>query len=201
MGALRVGRRGLLAGAGAWIAAPALADTAKPQVTLKTSHGTIVVELESEKAPLTSANFLRYAAAGNHDGANFFRASRTEGAPDTGLIEGRLSTNTAKLFPPIKHESTTLTGLKHVDGTLSMARGALNTARVDFFICIGPSSFLDADPSAPGDNQGYAAFGQVTQGMDVVKAILALPTPGKAKNPAMAGQILDPPIPISIKKG
>lgn len=203
MGGLKIGRRGLLAGAGALIASPVLADTpaGKPRVTMKTAQGTIVFELEAEKAPITTANFLRYAEAGRHDGAHIFRASRTEGAPTTGLIEGRLSTNTAKMFPPIKHESTTQTGLKHVDGTISMARGALNTARVDFFVCIGEASFLDADPTASGDNLGYAAFGQVVEGMDVVKAILALPTPGKATNPAMAGQMLEPPVPIlSLKK-
>jgi peptidyl-prolyl cis-trans isomerase A (cyclophilin A) len=197
-GGLLIGRRGVVAAAGALVATRVYGQTpgGKPQVALKTGQGLIVLALEAAKAPITTANFLRYAEAGHHDGANFFRASRTEGAPATGLIEGRLLTNTAKLLPPIKHESTLQTGLSHQDGTISMARGALGTARVDFFICCGPAPYLDADPSAPGDNAGYAAFGAVIDGMDVVRAILALPTPGVAKTPAMKGQMLDPPVPI-----
>ena len=201
MGGSLIGRRSVVAAAGAAGAlaagrALAQAGPAKPRVELKTGMGVIVAELEADKAPITCANFLRYAQPGHHDGAHFFRASRTEGAPTTGLIEGRLLTNTAKLLPPIKHESTTQTGLKHLDGTLSMARGALDSARIDFFVCIGPAPYLDADPTQPGDNLGYAAFGQVVEGMDVVRAILALPTPGKATNPDMQGQILDPPVAI-----
>ena len=80
-----------------------------------------------------------------------------------------------KLLPPIAHESTLMTGFRHVDGTISMARDAVDTATADFFICIGPAPYLDADPNRPGDNAGYAAFGQVVEGMDVVRGILALP--------------------------
>lgn len=117
-----------------------------------------------------------------------------------GIIEGGLQNDPAKLLPPIAHESTTMTGLAHVDGTISMARDAPGTATADFFICSGEASYLDAHPNASGDNAGYAAFGAVVEGMDVVRAILALPTPGKALNPAMAGQILDPPVPIVSMK-
>jgi peptidyl-prolyl cis-trans isomerase A (cyclophilin A) len=102
----------------------------------------------------------------------------------------------AKLFPPIAHESTLATGLKHLDGTLSMARFAPGTAAADFSICCGDAPYLDADPTLPGDNLGYAAFGQVIEGMDVARAILAMPTTGVALNPAMQGQILDPPVKI-----
>ncbi|MDR3507051.1 MAG: peptidylprolyl isomerase [Caulobacteraceae bacterium] len=202
MGGFRIGRRGLLAASGALVAVPVLgrAASAKPRVTMQTSLGAILLELEAEKAPITTANFLRYAVVGRHDGANIFRASRTEGAPTTGFIEGRLSTNTTKLLPPILHESTLKTGLLHTDGTISMARGAVGSARVDFFICAGPAPYFDADPNAPGDNQGYAAFGTVVEGMDVVRAILALPTPGVARNPAMKGQMLAPPVPITGMK-
>jgi peptidyl-prolyl cis-trans isomerase A (cyclophilin A) len=203
-------RRVLCAAAGALIVAPNLAPNlaraqdaapAKPRVAMKTGQGLVVVELEPVKAPITTANFLRYAAQGHVQGATIFRASRTQGAETTGFIEGRVQNDPAKLLPPIKHESTIQTGLSHQDGTISMARSALGTARVDFFICVGPAPYFDADPKAPGDNQGYAAFGQVVEGMDIVRAILALPTPGKAKNAAMAGQILDPPVPIlGLKK-
>ena len=107
-----------------------------------------------------------------------------------------------KLFPPIAHESTTVTGLKHLDGTLSMARFAPGSATSDFSICCGDAPYLDAHPEAPGDNLGYAAFGQVVEGMEVARAILALPTTGAALNPAMQGQMIDPPVRIlSARRG
>ena len=99
-------------------------------------------------------------------------------------------------LPPIKHEPTTQTGLHHVDGTLSLARFAPGSGQSDFSICVGDAAYLDADPTQPGDNLGFAAFGQVVEGMDVVKAILALPTNGPARNASMQGQILSPPVSI-----
>jgi peptidyl-prolyl cis-trans isomerase A (cyclophilin A) len=80
---------------------------------------------------------------------------------------------------------------------ISIARNGPGSATSDFFICIGDAPYLDANPAAAGDNLGFAAFGRVVQGMDVAKKILALPTPGKAINPVMKGQILDPPVPIT----
>jgi peptidyl-prolyl cis-trans isomerase A (cyclophilin A) len=130
---------------------------------------------------------------GRMDGAVFYRASRAPGTTTVGLIEAGVKTP-GKLFPPIAHESTTDTGLKHLDGTLSMARFAPGTAQSDFSILCGDAPYLDAHPEAPGDNLGYAAFGQVIEGMDVVRAILALPTTGVAETPSMQGQILDPPV-------
>lgn len=194
----QIRRRRLLAGAGAFLAGPALAQApqAKPQVAMTTDHGLIVVELEAERAPITSHNFLRYVDTRRYDGSSIYRAVRTQGAPEFGLIEGGLPDHPGRLLPPIAHESTLTTGLKHVDGTLSMARFAPGTARADFFICIGPAAGLDANPAAAGDNQGFAAFGQVVQGMDVARAILALPTDGPARNPAMKGQMLSPPVRI-----
>jgi peptidyl-prolyl cis-trans isomerase A (cyclophilin A) len=216
--ALRIGRRGLLA-AGALAATPAWAQEAappttvpapapevgpapapNPRVAMQTGQGLIVLELEATKAPITVANFLHYVDKGRYAGSSIYRATRTKGAPQFGLIEGGLQNNRAKIFPPIAHESTTQTGLKHTDGTISMARTTPGSANADFFICIGPAPNLDADPSAPGDNLGYAAFGHVVEGMDVVRAILALPTPGVARNPVMAGQILDPPVAIISAK-
>jgi peptidyl-prolyl cis-trans isomerase A (cyclophilin A) len=192
----RMPRRTLLASGLALAAAPALAQGAKPRVAVLTDKGAIVLELEAAKAPITTANFLRYVDAHRFDGASFYRASRDKSDPTVGLIEGGLQNDPAKLFPPIAHESTTQTGLRHVDGTISMARYAPGSATADFFICVGPAPYLDADPSAPGDNAGFAAFGHVAEGMEVVKAILALPTNGVARNPVMKGQILSPPAPI-----
>ena len=202
-------RRDLLIGAGLLAAFPAAAQTTptptptpapapvKPpvRVALETPQGRIVIELAVNEAPITSANFLRYVDRKLYDKATFFRASRAPGAVDYGLIQGGLQNIGA--LPPVAHEPTTKTGLKHLDGTVSIARTAPGTATSDFFICIGDAPYLDADPAAPGDNQGFAAFGHVVEGMDVVKKILALPTPGKAINPVMKGQILDPPVPIT----
>jgi len=188
-------RRHLLAAAAALAARPAWAQSTRTQVRLQTDKGVIVVELAGDKAPVTVANFLRYVDTGRMDGAVFYRASRAPGAPTVGLIEAGVK-DAAKLFPPVAHESTLVTGLKHLDGTLSMARFAPGTATSDFSVCCGDAPYLDAHPELPGDNVGYAAFGQVTEGMDVARAILAMPTTGAADNPATKGEILDPPVRI-----
>jgi len=196
-------RRDLIVGLGALSAWPAAAQTA-PQsasaaaapvrVEMITGAGRIVIDLAVDKAPLTTANFLRYVDRKLYDKATLFRASRVRGAEEYGLIEGGLQGVGA--LKPVPHESTALTGLKHVDGTISLARAAPGTGTSDFFICVGPAASLDANPAATGDNAGFAAFGQVSEGMDVVRKILAMPTPGKAINPVMQGEILDPPLPI-----
>jgi peptidyl-prolyl cis-trans isomerase A (cyclophilin A) len=191
-------RREVLAGAGVLIAAPTIlrAQAANPKVAITTDHGVITAELFLDKAPITAGNFLRYVDAKRYDDAQFYRATRAEGAPDIGFIEGGVPNHPEHLLPPIRHEPTTQTGLKHLDGTLSLARFAPGTGQADFTILCGDSPGMDADPSQPGDNQGFAAFGHVTEGMDVVKAIMASPTGGVARNPVMKGQILDPPVKI-----
>ena len=180
---------GLLAAPRAAFAAPAR----KPRVAIKTARGTIVVELEDRKAPLTSANFLRYVDAQAYDGGSFFRAARTDGAPKEGTIVGAPPPK-VRPFPPIRHESTTKTGLKHLNGTLSLGRFDVGTATNNFFICIGDQPYLDAHPGEPGDNAGYAAFGQVVSGMSVVEKILSLPTNGATKFKDQRGQWLKPPV-------
>ena len=196
-----IGRRSLLAAVGLWMARPvfARAAAAKPRVAIQTDHGTIVVELEAAKAPISSTNFLRYVDAGKYDGGQFYRASRKPGVAGAGTIQGSASPK-ARLFRPIAHESTQVTGLRHKAGTISLARNAPGSATSDFFICASPQPYLDAHPGAPGDNQGFAAFGNVVEGMAVVKKILALPTPGKTSLPEMKGQILDPPVKILSMK-
>jgi peptidyl-prolyl cis-trans isomerase A (cyclophilin A) len=188
-------RRHLFAAAAVLAAGAARAQAARTRVRLETEKGVIVAELADDKAPITVANFLRYVDSGRMDGAVFYRASRAPGAPTVGLIEAGVK-DPAKLFPPIAHESTLVTGLKHLDGTLSMARFAPGTATSDFSICCGDAPYLDAHPELPGDNAGYAAFGQVIEGMEVARAILAMPTTGAADNPAMKGEVIDPPVRI-----
>ena len=191
-----IGRRQVIVGAGLLAATPALAQAANPKVAITTDHGVIVAEIAQDKAPITAGNFLRYVDTKRYDRSEFYRAVRAPGAPSLGLIEAGLSNHPDRLLPPIKHEPTTQTGLHHVDGTLSLARFAPGSGQSDFSICVGDAAYLDADPTQPGDNLGFAAFGQVVEGMDVVKAILALPTNGPARNASMQGQILSPPVSI-----
>jgi peptidyl-prolyl cis-trans isomerase A (cyclophilin A) len=203
-------RREVLAALGASAAAPSLVSAqilslpATPivpgagdvLVRLDTGLGPIITALKARQAPLTVANFLRYVDDQRYDGASFWRAAKAPSAVDYGLIQGGLQGDPKKLLPPIGHEPTSRTGLRHVDGTLSLARKAPGTGDSDFFICVGDAPYLDANPAGEGDNLGFAAFGQVVQGMEIVRKILNLPTPGKAINPVMEGQMLDPVVPI-----
>ena len=190
-------RRVLAATTAALAAGPvwAQAQPARTRVRLQTDKGVIVAELADDKAPVTVANFLHYVDTGHMDGAVFYRASHASNAPQVGFIEAGVK-DPKKLYPPIAHESTLQTGLKHVDGTLTMARFAPGTATSDFSIICTEAPQMDAHPDWPGDNVGYAAFGQVIEGMDVVRTILALPTGGPALNPEMAGEMLNPPVVI-----
>ena len=195
-------RRTLLAAGLSLVALPAFAqtDSGLVRVALKTSKGVITADINIGKAPITAKNFLRYVDARRYDGAKFYRASQVPTQPERGLIEGGLRGDPAKVFRPIPHESTLKTGLTHKDGILSMARLKPGTAAAEFFICIGDQPGYDADPNAAdtgsGDNLGFAAFGQVVDGMDVVQTIFTSPTSRTAGSGVMHGEILSPPIPI-----
>lgn len=164
------------------------------EVILQTGKGTIVLALETERAPVTSANFLRYAEEGRLDGTTFYRAMKV--AEGYGLVQGGARNDPERILEPIAHEPTTQTGLSHTDGTISMARAAPGSANMDFFIIVGDLVSLDADPAAPGDNLGYAAFGRVTEGMDIVRAILAAPIDPEKGEGVMKGQMLAAPVEI-----
>jgi peptidyl-prolyl cis-trans isomerase A (cyclophilin A) len=188
-------RRFALASAAAVAALPARAQAPQPTVELTTPLGAIRLALAADKAPITAANFLRYVDARLYDGAAFYRAMKLAAAPPAGLVQGGLNGRPGAL-PPIAHEPTIKTGLRHVDGTLSMARYDPGTAASEFFVCVGDIPSLDADPSQSGDNQGFAAFGHVLAGMDAVRRILLAPT-GAGGEGAMKGQMLSPPIQIT----
>lgn len=180
------------------VAAPA--QQPKPatvRVVLQTSEGAIVLELEKDRAPITTRNFLRYVDERRYDNQAFYRA--LDMAENFGLIQAGVTVMKPgqKPIPPIAHEPTTLTGLSHQTGTVSMARRALGTAQSDFFIAVGDMSSLDAQPDKPGDNQGFAAFGRVTEGLDVVMKIMRGPiNPALGAKDGMAGQMLANPVRI-----
>ena len=150
---------------------PAPAATAPPpatvRVALTTTEGRIVLELERDRAPITTTNFLRYVDGKRLDGVTFYRTVRVQ--PKYGFVQFGVQNAPKRVLPPIKHEPTTQTGVRHTDGAISLARLAPGTGAGDFTISVGDQRFsLDADPSRPGDNAGYAAFGRVVEGLDVV---------------------------------
>ncbi|MCJ2184511.1 peptidylprolyl isomerase [Novosphingobium sp. 1949] len=190
-------------------ATPAPAETPAPPpaadpvhyvyVALTTSAGTITLALDTTHAPKTSANFLKYVDAHNLDGAPFYRAMHLKynDGQDEGLLQGgvRLAN---KLFPPVAHESTNQTGLRHTAGTISMARFAPGTATADFMILISDMPALDAEKGNDGTDPGagFAAFGHVIAGMDVVKTIWAMPRSATKGEGVMKGDILENEVPI-----
>ena len=180
------------------VTASAQAQSTNPFVKMHTPEGDITIELYADKAPITVKNFLHYVDTKKMDGATFYRSSTPKGQTtfDYGILQGGLGTDPKKLFPPIAHESTIKTGLSHTDGTISMTRWAPGTATANFSICVGDQSYLDADPKDPKGNPGYAAFGRVVEGMDVVKALLAEPRDPNKGEGVMKGEMLRKPVPI-----
>lgn len=164
------------------------------RVTLTTSEGPIVLDLEKERAPITTANFLKYVDQKRFDGITFYRVVKVQ--PGFGLVQGGVRNDPKRVLPNIAHEPTTKTGLHHDDGAISMARAAPGTASGDFFIMVGAAPTMDADPSQPGDNLGFAVFGHVVEGMDIVRKLLDAPTSATAGPAAMKGQMLSAPVKI-----
>jgi peptidyl-prolyl cis-trans isomerase A (cyclophilin A) len=173
--------------------AAAAADNSR--VLIRTEKGDIVVEVDVARAPVTAGNFLRYVDADLYDGSVFHRTVTPANQPNDAVrievIQGGMLPED-KSFPPIAHETTAVTGLKHVDGTISMARSKPGSATSSFFFCINDQPQLDFGGKRNPDGQGFAAFGKVVTGMDVVRAIQALPA---------QGQLLAPPVKIiSIRR-
>ncbi len=168
------------------------------RVALDTSEGRIVIELDKARAPITTANFLKYVDQKRLDGIGFYRTAK--GGAHFGFVQFGVQNAPKRVLPPIKHEPTTLTGLKHLDGTISIARYAPGTANGDFTIMVGDQPSLDANPAAPGDNQGYAAFGHVVEGMEVIQKIFEAPTSPTTGEGLMKGQMIVPPILITAAR-
>jgi peptidyl-prolyl cis-trans isomerase A (cyclophilin A) len=164
------------------------------KVILKTSLGDIVLAVETQRAPITAANFLRYVDQRRLDGSEFYRSMAVGEDGQYGLIQGGLRGNPKRVMKPITHESTAVTGLSHVNGAISMARANPGTATADFFIVIGDLVSLDAQPN--GGDPGYAVFGHVVDGMDVVHLIFGQPRSPTAGQGVMQGQMLATPVKI-----
>ncbi len=167
-----------------------------PEIVMKTPYGNIVIEIYTDKAPVTANNFLRYVDENRFKDAVFYRVVTPENQPHNKVkievIQGGLfDDDHPDALPPIKHETTKDTGIKHLNGTISMARNEPGTASSEFFICVGDQPELDYGGKRNPDGQGFAAFGRVVKGMDIVKRIQYLPS----KN-----QMLLKKIPIKIVK-
>jgi len=167
--------RALLTALLALVALPAAAQTApaNPRVAFETEVGRFVVEVYADKAPVTAANFLRYVDAKRLDGITFYRVVKVQ--DHFGFVQLGLQNDPKRVFPPIRHESTEQTGVKHLDGTLSMPRLKPGSAQGEFTISLGDQPSFDANPANPGDNLGYAAFARVTEGLDVVLKVFDAP--------------------------
>ncbi len=181
-------RRGVVLGFAAMLlvsAGPAANEPPVVRVRLVTSAGSIVVALDAKRAPLTVANFLRYVDDGRLEGTHFYRAARRKGDPKQGFVQGGIGTDARRILPSVPLEPTSRTGIKHLNGVISMARSVdPNSAHGNFSIMVGDNPTLDARPG----KLGYAAFGRVVGGMEVVRKMLAMPTGGGREE--MRGQMI-----------
>lgn len=172
-------KKALLIGSIMIMLTAAFAEEENPLLIIQTNMGNITVEVFSEKAAVTAANFLRYVDGGLFEDASFYRVVRMDNQPNNDIkievIQGGVTNRNSQRFPPISHETTNKTGVLHKDGTISMARGSPGTASSEFFICIGDQPELDFGGHRNPDGQGFAAFGRVREGMDIVEKIQRLP--------------------------
>ena len=159
-----------------------------PSIIFETELGNITVELHLDKAPITAANFLRYVDENRLTEATFYRTVRDGNQENNpvkiNVIQGGLyEDNHPMMLEPIAHENTKQTGIKHLDGVISMARYTPGTATSEFFICVGDQPALDYGGGRNNDGAGFAAFGKVTEGMDVVHLIHQAKADGQYHNP------------------
>jgi peptidyl-prolyl cis-trans isomerase A (cyclophilin A) len=168
------------------------------RVSMTTSLGVIEFELYPEKAPLTVENFLKIVDGGHLDGGTFYRTVSPEndnGSPPIAVIQGGIG-DAESPFPPIAHETTADTGLPHLNGSISMARAEVGTATTEFFICVGDQPALDYGAMRNPDGQGFAVFGQVVAGMDVVHAIHQSPADAPTEDEYVQNQLINEPLEI-----
>jgi peptidyl-prolyl cis-trans isomerase A (cyclophilin A) len=182
------------------LATPPLAAQSNPRVRVQTELGDIVLELDARHAPNTTANFLKYVDTGHYDGGTFHRTVKLDNQPESEVkIEviqaGVAADKTKQGFPPIALERTKATGILHKDGVVSMARNTPDSATSGWFITINDQPSLDFGGARNPDGQGFAAFGRVVSGMDVVRKIQAAPS-STNRSTNVEAQRLTPPIKI-----
>jgi peptidyl-prolyl cis-trans isomerase A (cyclophilin A) len=179
-------------------AASAFVAASAPMVKLVTPLGPILLTCDTIHAPLSANAFLACVTAHAYDGGTFTRVVRPEndhGHPIISVVQGAASAGTKA--PPIAHESTRQTGLKHLDGTVSLPRDAVGSATgAEIFICVGDQPALDFGARRNPDGQGFAAFGRVTSGMDIVRRIWSMDANGPSPDAYTRGQMLLAPVPI-----
>ena len=167
------------------------------RVALQTAYGLIEMEVFAAQAPLSAAAFLNVVEAGDYGGGAFTRVVRPDndrGSPPIAVVQGKAG----RPAPVVQHESTRQTGLRHLDGTVSLPRDGVGTATgSEFFVCVGDQPALDFGGLRNRDGQGFAAFGRVTLGMDVVRRIWALDASGASTDPYTKGQMLMPSVTIT----
>jgi peptidyl-prolyl cis-trans isomerase A (cyclophilin A) len=164
------------------------------KVVMHTAAGDIHLDIEKGRAPITAGNFLRYVDQKRFDNITFYRAMKVDEEGKYGLVQGGLRGDPKRVYPAIAHEPSAVTGLSHKDGAISMAQAKPGTATADFFIIIGDLVSLDGK-NTPED-PGYAVFGRVTEGMDLVKAIMAMPKSPTEGEGVMKGQMLSAPVKV-----
>lgn len=174
---------------------PAAPEPATVKVVMTTELGPITIALETERAPVTAGYILKHVDERRLDGAAFYRAYKITPDGSIGLVQAGIQDG-RKLLPPVAHEPTTSTGLTHDEGAVSLARAAPGTAQAQFFFILGSLKALDANPAGPGDNLGFAVFGRVTEGMDVVRKILNVPISATKGEGVMKGQMIEAPVKI-----
>lgn len=181
--------------------------TERPNIRFRFELGEIVVAPDYDRAPATSRHFVGLVRDGWLKEATFYRVVRAmpagKGPPTIDVVQGGLGFDRSNEPPSVPHESTAVTGLSHQDGVISLARGAEPMAWGEFFICLGDNRILDAgtNPNLPEGGDGFAAWGQVIAGMDVVKVLHQMPSPGPVPgdDERLKGQFLDPYLPVTIE--
>jgi peptidyl-prolyl cis-trans isomerase A (cyclophilin A) len=173
------------------------------RVAMTTELGVMMLDIDAKHAPITARNFIDYVDQKRFDGTTFYRVMRLDwGTPPNGIIQAGPRGDPKRVLKPIAHEPTTITGILHKAGTLSMARLAPGTATGDFTIMLSDQPYFDADPTRedPGTRDGYAAFGKVVEGMDVALKIYGAPLSPSLGEGILKGQMIEKPIKIIIAR-
>ena len=169
------------------------------RVVMTTDLGVMTMDVDAKRAPITARNFINYVNQKRFDGTTFYRVMQLNwGTPPNGIIQAGPRGDPKSVLKPIAHEPTTTTGILHKAGTLSMARLAPGTATGDFTIMLSDQPYFDADPTRedPGSRDGYAAFGQVVDGMEVARKIYDAPLSPTLGEGILKGQMIEKPVRI-----